>query len=117
MREPFVLYGNLRVIVQGISDTRRDMGFPRGLTTKCECRMWTALSAVRFLPTFRPEDPSTARVSPYRSEDLDHVLVDGEHVAPAGDVLDQEFADKLVAQAVTQPLDAGGPRGLFAVGF
>ena len=50
---------------------------------------------------------------------LDHpddILVDREHIAFAGDILDQQFADHLIAQRITQAFDSGGTRGFVAFG-
>lgn len=46
--------------------------------------------------------------------DPDHIPAHGQHVAPPGDRLDQQFADHLVAQRIAQPLDAGRARRLVA---
>jgi hypothetical protein len=41
-------------------------------------------------------------------EHLYHAFVDAEDIATAGNVFDQQFRDKLIAQCIAQALDSGG---------
>lgn len=50
-----------------------------------------------------------------RLDDLDHIFVDGQHIATPRDVLHQQLAHDLISQSIAQPLDARGTCCFFAV--
>lgn len=51
-------------------------------------------------PVARARLPRSLKGKMKGSDDLDHILVDGQHVAAPRDILDQQFRHDLVAERV-----------------